>query len=85
MQVADRKQLERLVGKTMLDVDFRDRLLRDPARTAESIGMRLSAAQADRIRHWDPDVLGTLAGPFEDWLSCLIDWLMSLLGNHRGW
>jgi hypothetical protein len=68
----------------MLDIAFRDRLLRDPEGTAESIGVRLSVAQADRIRQWDWDVLEALAGPFEDWLIRLIEWLLSLLPG-KGW
>lgn len=81
--MANREQLDRLVGKTMLDVGFRDRLLGDPEGAAESIGVSLTEAQANHIRQWDLDVLDALAGPFEDWLNWLIQWLTELFG--RGW
>ena len=66
--MANREQLDLLVGKTMLNVGFRDRLLGDPEGAAESIGVCLTEAQANRIRQWDLDVLDALAGAFEDWL-----------------
>ncbi len=81
--MASREQLERLVGQALLDVGFRSRLLGDPAGAAQDIGVHLTRGQAQRIRQWDAGALDALAGPFEDWLAQLIQWLISHFG--RGW
>ncbi|MDH7485233.1 MAG: Franean1_4349 family RiPP [Anaerolineae bacterium] len=81
--MASREQLERLVGQALLDVGFRRRLLGDPQGAAKEVGAHLTEGQLDRIRQWDAKALDALAGPFEDWLAWLIQWLISHFG--RGW
>ena len=82
--MSEREQLEQLVGKALLDTSFRERLLRDPESTAESIGLRLSGPQTQRIGEWDGDLLDTVAGPIRDWLEWFIQWLLDQVPT-RGW
>ena len=61
----EQKGLYRLVGKTMLDADFRGWLLKEPKEAAESIGVRLTEAQVSGIRQADPEKVGVLAEDFQ--------------------
>jgi hypothetical protein len=41
---------ERLVGRAILDRDFRDKLLNDPDGTVKSAGFSISSAELDQVR-----------------------------------
>ena len=53
-------ELERLVGKALLDFEFRDRLLRDPAAAAAELGIKISDEQVMRVRKLDRGALARL-------------------------
>jgi hypothetical protein len=48
--MANRSDLERLIGKALLEEGFRKMMLNDPERAAASIGIQLDPQQAKRIR-----------------------------------
>ena len=82
--MSGREQWERLVGRALLDGSFRERLLDDPQSTAESIGVSLTGPQIQRIGDWNGDMLDTVAGPIQDWLQWLIQWILDQIPS-RGW
>ncbi len=41
---------ERLVGRAILDRDFRDKLLSDPDGTVKSAGLNITSAELDQVR-----------------------------------
>ncbi len=57
--------LERVLGKALLDSDFRSRLLGDPQKAASSIRVKLTTAQVARIRSLDPGLVEWWAQGFQ--------------------
>jgi hypothetical protein len=47
----------RLVGRALLDDEFRSRLLEDPQQAARSLRITVSSAEAAAIQHLDPKTL----------------------------
>jgi hypothetical protein len=51
----------RLVGRALLDDEFRSRLLEDPQQAARSLRIKLSPIEAAGIQRLDPQTLDELA------------------------
>jgi hypothetical protein len=66
IEVEEREGLFRLVGKTMLDADFRGWVLKEPAEAAESIGVRLTEDEVNGIREANPEKVEALAQHLRD-------------------
>jgi hypothetical protein len=62
---ATQDDLEKLIGKAMIDPVFREYLLRDPATAAASIGLEISEAQVARIEALDPMALRVIVAGFD--------------------
>ena len=57
----DREEnLSRLMLRTMLDDEFRQFLVKEPAEAAASIGVELDYQQIDHIKEMDPEALEKL-------------------------
>lgn len=63
--VASHEELERLVGRALLDPDFASRLVKDPASAADSIGISLTTGQVSRITGLDAKALSRIASDFQ--------------------
>jgi len=63
--VATQDDLEKLIGKAMIDPIFREYLLRDPMVAAASIGIEISEAQVARIKALDPMALRVIMAGFD--------------------
>ena len=59
--MGEQKGLYRLVGKTMLDADFRGWLLDEPEAAAESIGVSLTEEQVEHFHQVDREAVEELA------------------------
>ena len=64
--MASQQELYQLVGRAMVDDDFRSKLLQEPAAAAESAGTTLTSAQVSRIKALDAAELEKLADKFKD-------------------
>ena len=64
--MGEKKGLYRLVGKTMLDADFRGWVLKEPEKAAESIGVSLMPDQISVIREADLGKVEVLAEYFQE-------------------
>jgi hypothetical protein len=51
----------RLVGRALLDDEFRSRLLEDPQKAARSLRIKLSPVEAVGVRRLDPQTLTEVA------------------------
>ena len=60
--MGENTDMERLVGKMVLDPEFRDMMLEAPEETAASVGVILTEEQVEQIEEWDAEVLRLLAG-----------------------
>jgi hypothetical protein len=49
-----KKDLERLVGKAVLDPKFREKLFQNPERAIRDAGLKLSGKQIERLKKIDP-------------------------------
>ncbi|HSR32946.1 MAG TPA: Os1348 family NHLP clan protein [Anaerolineae bacterium] len=58
-------QLERVLGKAILDSDFRQQLLANPQEATVGIRVKLTDAQAAAIQNLDPDLVEWWAEGFE--------------------
>jgi hypothetical protein len=65
IEVGDLEGLYRLVGKTMLDAEFRAELLGDPEAAAERVGASLTPDQVSLIREADPEEVEALVHDFQ--------------------
>jgi hypothetical protein len=63
--MATMSELEQVLGKAILDKEFRARLLEDPETAAASVSIKLAEAQAARIRSLDADVVEWWARGFD--------------------
>jgi hypothetical protein len=54
--MATAAELEHVLGKAILDGDFRQKLLANPQEAAKGIGIGLADAQVAAIRNLDPDL-----------------------------
>ena len=52
----------RLVGRALLDDEFRSRLLADPEQAARSLRIKLLPREVDGIKRLDPQTLAEVAG-----------------------
>ena len=59
--MANQSDLEKLVGKALLDATFRTWLFTDPVAAAASIGIILTTEQANRIKALGPQVGNNIA------------------------
>jgi hypothetical protein len=57
--------LERLIGKALLNAEFREYLLRDPAGAANEEGVELTGYQLARLESLDPLAMEVIAAGFE--------------------
>ena len=62
--MATQAQMERLIGKALLDEQFRALLLENPEKAARQMRYRLDGAQVARIRSLDSKSLDHLASSF---------------------
>lgn len=62
--MATQAQMERLIGKALLDEQFRALLLENPEKAARQMRYRLDGVQAARIRSLDAKALDALADNF---------------------
>jgi predicted secreted hydrolase len=62
--MATQQEIDRLVGRALIDDEFRDRMLADPQATADSLGIRLEADQMARIRRIRPEEADRAAADF---------------------
>ena len=62
--MATQAQMERLIGKALLDEQFRALLLENPEKAARQMRYRLDGGQAARIRSLDANALDALADNF---------------------
>jgi hypothetical protein len=67
--MATQAQMERLIGKALLDEQFRALLLEDPEKAARRMRYRLDGGQAARIRSLDPKSLEEVADSFNQVLA----------------
>jgi hypothetical protein len=67
--MATQAQIERLIGKALLDEQFRALLLEDPEKAARQMRYRLDGGQVARIRSLDPKSLEELASNFNQILA----------------
>lgn len=67
--MATQAQMERLIGKALLDEQFRALLLEDPEKAARQMRYRLDGGQAARIRTLDPKSLEAVADNFNEILA----------------
>lgn len=58
-------QMERLIGKALMDAEFREQLLADPEKAARSLRYRLTDMQVASIRRLSADEAALLAAAFE--------------------
>jgi len=59
------QDMERVLGKAILDADFRQKLLEYPQEAAQGIGVTLTAAQMAAIQNLDPELVEWWAEGFE--------------------
>jgi hypothetical protein len=59
--MGENSDLERLVGKMVLDTEFRNMMFEAPEETAASVGVALTPDQLEEIESWDHEVLRLLA------------------------
>ena len=59
--MGENTDLERLVGKMVLDTEFRNMMFEEPEDTAASVGVILTPEQIEQIGEWDHEVLRLLA------------------------
>jgi hypothetical protein len=52
--MASQKKIEFMLGKAILDDQFREKLLKDPELAAEELKIKLTAAQSASIKNLDP-------------------------------
>ncbi len=64
--MASQAEINQLIGKAMLESDFRERLLKDPTGTAREAKIVLTPAQADFIGKIDPKEMDAAAAQFLD-------------------
>ena len=64
--MATHQEMDQIVGKALLDSEFRGQLLKDPEKAAEEIGICLTLQQVGRIRKLDADVLDAIAVLFQN-------------------
>ena len=57
--------LERLIGRALLDADFRAYLLDDPAAAAGEAGLELTDYQLERLKSLNPGAIEVIAAGFE--------------------
>jgi hypothetical protein len=62
--MATQAQLERLIGKALLDNEFRAKLLGDPEAAAKNLRIRLEPVQIMRLGKVDPQAADNLAAEF---------------------
>jgi RNA polymerase-interacting CarD/CdnL/TRCF family regulator len=67
-----KKDLERLIGRAVLNPKFRERLLADPEKTIRDKGFELTEEEMAQIKEIDPESARTLleqmaAMPRESW------------------
>lgn len=67
--MATQAQMERLIGKALLDEQFRALLLENPEKAARQMRYRLDGGQAARIRSLDPKSLEEVADSFNQVLA----------------
>lgn len=67
-----------LLGLAMSDEDFRNYLLEDPVAAAQSVGIKLSQRQADKIMELDQ-------GEVESWLGGAEPVLQDSMQSMSGW
>ena len=58
-------QMERLIGKALMDAEFRAQLLADPEKAARSLRYRLTDLQLARIRRLSADEAELLTAAFD--------------------
>lgn len=67
--MATQAQMERLIGKALLDEQFRALLLENPEKAARQMRYRLDGGQVARIRSLDPKSLEEVADSFNQILA----------------
>lgn len=67
-----------LLGLALSDEDFRNYLLEDPVAAAQSVGIKLSQRQADKIMELDQ-------GEVESWLGGAEPVLQDSMQSMSGW
>ncbi len=60
-----RDDLERLIGRAMLDKEFRDVLLKNPRAAAEYLGVSISDDQVARLQNLDAARVDEVADAFQ--------------------
>ncbi len=65
-EYASQKQLECLVGRAIINAEFRERLLSHPQKTAAEIGVELSEEQIRLFKEVDATALEELAKQAEE-------------------
>ncbi len=58
-------QMERLIGKALMDAEFREQLLADPEKAARSLRYRLTDLQLARVRRLSADEAELLSVAFD--------------------
>lgn len=62
--MATQTEINQLIGKAMLETEFRGRLLKDPVGTAREVGIGLTRNQADFILKIEPGKMDAAAAQF---------------------
>lgn len=62
--MASQTEVNQLIGRAMIESDFRGRLLKDPIGTAREAGIGLTPSQADFIGKIDPGQMDAVAAEF---------------------
>lgn len=61
-----KKDVERLVGRAILDAEFRERLLADPEKTVREEGFNLNKKEMAALKEVDAERVMALASQLED-------------------
>ena len=64
--MASQAEINQLIGRAMLESDFRARLLKDPQGTARETGIGLTPREAEFIGQIDPGQMDAAAAQFLD-------------------
>ncbi len=62
--MATQPQLQRLVGRILMDPTFREDVLKNPEAALKGLRMRLTADQLSRLKKLDPKAVDGLAAEF---------------------